>query len=117
MSTNEIEASIDRYAAAAAAHGEASERGDHKRANREFNVISGVYRGLRAKGPEAQSRLLRLLDHPNAAVRGWAASHALEFSSGAGEKVLQALIKDGGLPGFNAEMVLQEWRSGSLTFP
>jgi hypothetical protein len=62
--------------------------------------------------------LLVLLEHPDASVAGWAGAHALEFTPDEGEPALVALTeRDDGLIGFGAEITLEEWRAGRLSFP
>jgi hypothetical protein len=105
------------YVSAAIAHGNASTAGDHSEANRQHDTIQDVYRELRSRGKSAQNVLLGLLEHPNEAVRGWAAFHALEFAPNEAEPVLEVLSESPGISGFNAEMTLKEWRKGTLKFP
>ena len=108
---------VSRYAEAAETHGHASRRGDHETANEQYSTLATVYAELRRRGPEAQRALLALLEHPEPAVRGWTAAHALEFSPEDGEPALTELVAEGGPIGFNAEMTLEEWRQGNLRFP
>lgn len=109
---------VRRYSIAAAAHGAAKESGSYKKANKQHDIIAGIYRELRARGLEAQLALLDLLDDPNPSVRGWAAAHALEFAPARGELVLRELARRmPGLIGLGAEMTLREWRKGALRFP
>lgn len=112
-----IDSLVKAYAEAAAAHGETYETGDYKKGNREYDILAANYRELRARGHHAQLHLLELLNDSNSHVRGWAASHALEFAPERGEPVLTELARRGGLTGFSAEMTLEEWRKGSLKFP
>lgn len=106
---------LARYATAAAAHQEASERGDHRRANRQHDIVAAVYRELRRRDEAAA--LLPLLGHENNGVRAWAGAHALEFAPSEGERVLGELSREPGLVGFDAKMTLQTWREGELRFP
>lgn len=113
----EIETLVNRYAEATAEHGRATERGDHRRANRAQEVVSSVYRELRRRGLESQRLLLRFLTDSNAGTRLWAASHSLEFSPGDGEPVLIAMSETPqSLVGFSAKMTLKQWREGKLRF-
>jgi hypothetical protein len=104
------------YVSAAIAHGQVSTF-DHREANRQHDIIQGVYRELRSRGRGAQNVLLGLLDHPDEAVRGWAAFHCLEFAPNEAEPILEMLSKSPGISGFTSEMTLKEWRKGSLKFP
>lgn len=105
------------YAEAAAAHGQASGSGDHRKANAQFRRIDAAWKELRTRGREGPDALSSLLDDANLHVRGWAASHALESAPQAAESVLEQIAS--GPPGiarFNAEMTLREWRAGNLKF-
>lgn len=108
---------LKAYAEAAAAHGAASAKGDYRKANPQHDSLAVIYRELRARGSEAQRSLLGLLDHPDEAVRGWAASHALDFAPDEGEPVLEALTTSAGIWKLTSEMTLKEWRKGTLSFP
>jgi hypothetical protein len=69
-------------------------------------------------GPDAQRKLLDLLDDEARGVRGWAASHALEIEQEKGIPVLEALARTEPTPqGPCAEMTLEVWRKGELRFP
>ena len=106
------------YAEAAAAHGEASETGDYRKANANHTIVASTYRELRSRGLSTQRSLLSLLNHQNDGVRGWAAAHALEFSPEEGEPVLKALAEtNSGIIGLDAILTLEEWHKGRLRFP
>lgn len=105
------------YAEAASAHGAASAKGDYRKANPQHDALAAIYRELRSRGPEAQRSLLGLLDHSDEAVRGWVASHALEFAPEEGQPVLEALATSSGIWKLTSRLTLQEWRNGRLSFP
>lgn len=108
---------IEEYRAAAALHGAATESGDYRVANRNHDLVAEIYSELRVRGADAQRQLLILLDDVDPHVRGWAAAHALDFAPDRGERVLRRLVAEQGVAGLNAEMTLEEWSKGSLTFP
>jgi hypothetical protein len=108
---------VESYRAAASAHGRATESGDYRTANRNHDVLTDAYRELRARGEDAQRQLLVFLNDVDPHVRTWAATHALEFASELGERVLRLLSTHAGIVGMNAKMTLQEWSRGSLRFP
>jgi hypothetical protein len=113
-----ISSLVERYTAAAASHGQATEAGDHKKANRAADSIAAIYRELRQRGADAQKHLLALLTHPDPGVRGWAGAHALEFAPSDGERaLLQLATIRKSLVAFSAEMTLKVWREGRLRFP
>lgn len=108
---------LSLYERAAIAHGKASETGDYKTANKEYQIVAAVYRELRAQGVEKQKALLRFLNHSDAHVRVWAGAHALEFAPERGEAVLTEISQSTGIPALDAELTLEEWRKGNLRFP
>jgi hypothetical protein len=108
---------IETYRSAAKLHGEATEAGDHKTANKSAELIGALYAELRRRGATAQRALLPLLTDPASGVRLWSASHALEFSPEHGEPILKELASSGPFLRLTAEMTLKEWRAGRLRFP
>jgi hypothetical protein len=115
LKTVPTEQLVERYVNAAAAHARASEQGDYVVANPQHEIVATIYRELRER--REREALLPLLQADDPAVRAWAASHALEFAPAAGEPVLRELSTASGLVGFNAQMTLDTWCSGDLTFP
>lgn len=109
---------VKLYAEAAAAHGRATESGDHVQANKQHDVVASIYRELRRRGSDSQAALLSLLSHPDPGVRCWVASHALEYAPKLAEPVLSELSR--GSPSFvrfGAELTLERWTKGTLRFP
>jgi len=117
LGSKDVDALLAAYSAAAELHGLSSTTGDPRKAIEQYEVLAASCRELRKRGIEAQRRLEELLDHKTPYVRLWAACHCLEFSSVKAERVLEHLVKGGGVSGFTAEMTLQEWRKGTLKFP
>jgi Domain of unknown function (DUF2019) len=116
LSTADTMRLVEVYRDAAKQHGEATEAGDHKTANRSADLISEVYAELRQRGADAQRALLPLLTDPASGVRLWSASHALEFAPEEGEAVLKKLASGGTFLGMTAKMTLEECRAGRLYF-
>ena len=118
IENEELESLVRRYMEAARAHGQATEAGDHARANEVHEVIATAYRELRRMGIDSQRALLPLLNDPDVGVRLWASSHALEFSPSDAERALSALESmPNSFVGFSAKITLQQWRQGKLRFP
>jgi Domain of unknown function (DUF2019) len=114
MSTASVEQLVSWYAEAAAAHLDASEDGNDEGANQQHEVLASVYRELRRRSE--REALLPLLSSENPGVRSWAGAHALEFAEHRGERVLEELSRDPGIPGFDAQTTLAAWREGNLSF-
>lgn len=109
---------VERYAAAAVAHGAATESGNSEEGNRSADLLLAINQELRRRGPDVHRGLLRLLSHPQPAVRGWAGSHALEFAPKEAECALEEVARiPKSLIGFTAEWTLREWRAGRLRIP
>jgi uncharacterized protein YwqG len=110
-----LDALIDAYREAAAAHTAATDEGNFKKANRSYDLIAAVHRELGARGEPALRRLLPLMEDADNGVKTWAASHTLKFAPEQAESVLAAVAAGHGLCAFNAKMTLQEWRKGNLS--
>jgi len=108
---------VSQYADAALANRRAIDNGDHRTANRHYEIVAAIYRELRRRGADAQRALLPLLTHPEPGVRAWAAAHAMEFAPADGEPVLTALTNAPKALGMSATMTLRQWREGKLIFP
>ncbi|MCI0538648.1 MAG: DUF2019 domain-containing protein [Verrucomicrobiales bacterium] len=107
---------IRQYATAAEAHGEATDRGDHKATNRAHDQVIRALRALR-KTKEGDRALLPLLKHTSAHVRTWAATHLLPFEEEQAVAVLESVGRGRGFTAFDARMTLQLWKKGELKLP
>ncbi len=105
------------YRDLAFAHGQATNAGDHKAANRNHDKLVALVPKIRAFGSEGHAALLALLKDQDDAVVCWAATHVLPFDEKQATAVLDDLSKKRGPMGFNAKMVLQQWRKGQLILP
>jgi hypothetical protein len=113
-----VTALVESYSQAATDHGRATLAGNYRQANKAHESLASAYRELRARGELAQCAILPLLQHADAGVRLWAASHALEFAPQIGEPVLAELADaQCGILSFSASMTLKQWRDGKLSFP
>lgn len=112
LSTGQL---VERYRELSARHGHATEAGNYKAANRDFDVIVAINKELHARGPEAHQQLLSLLNDQEPGTRCWAATDVLAFAPQEGERVLAELAKmPKSLVGFTAEMTLQQWKAGAF---
>lgn len=100
---------------AAVIHGEATETGNHKVANKQYDIIVNVYKELQ-KNEGGTRELQQLMYYKNPSVQSWAASYCLQFYPDEAKKVLQNVQENGGLVGFSAKITLREWEKGNLTF-
>lgn len=107
---------VNRYVSAAIAHGDAIERGDYESANEQHDLLYEAYHALE-DADKVSEALSAHLNHENPFVRGWVATHMLKFDSERAVEVLRRLSAAGGLAGFDARIVLQEWEKGTLKIP
>ena len=113
-----IEELCTTYEEAATMQWQAIQEGSSRTANTQYKRIVAAWKELRSRGQEGQAALLRLMRSSNPHVRGWAASHVLEFDPGTAEAELTRLANGPPSPvRLDAEMTLREWRAGRLTFP
>lgn len=119
MST--VESIVEKYIQFAQAHREGLNNGDHRRANRAYRSITGLYRKMEKDPRLAESVLPHLMNHSDDAVSSWAAVHALGLGlqMQTAEGILMNIAQDDtkGLLGFSARMALLEWqKKGILKF-
>jgi len=112
-----IDELVEIYKNAASAHRRASDVGDFRKGNKEFDVVAAVYRELRKRGESAQRALLPLLEDEDLGVKVSVAARAMEFAPELGQPILEMLSRERGTVGLNASMVLKVWREGTLRFP
>jgi hypothetical protein len=117
MNLPEITQLEQQYRSYAEAHGVASQKGDYKSANKNHDKLMGVLAAIRKVGSEGEAALVRLSNDPNQALSCWAATHSLPFNEVAALKILEQLSERAGPVGFDAKMVVQQWKSGQITIP
>jgi hypothetical protein len=111
-----IDELLVEYASNAIDHGVATHAGDYKRANRSHDEILRILQLLTERGERI--RLADLLNHDDASVRCWAATHLLPFCEERARKALDDIVREGTWPAsHSALVVLQEWDKGTLKVP
>jgi hypothetical protein len=108
------EASQERYIQAAIRHGQATVQSDPDTANAQYDVIMEALNAMRISPQGEHAALVSILDHRDASVRCWAATHLLKIDP---DKALPELHRLSALPeliGFDAEMVIKQWNKGRL---
>ena len=105
------------YRDLAFAHGQATNSGDHEAANLSHDKLLALVPEIRAYGREGEVALLALTKDQDDAVVCWAATHVLPFDEKRAIAVLDELSKKTGPMGFDAKMVLQQWKRGQLILP
>ena len=107
----------EAYAMAAIAHGAATDRGDHKKANAAHRKVMEALEKIRASSDRVLSVLTGLLVHDDPHVRCWAATHLLPLDEDAATTTLCRLTSEPPFAGLDAKMVLREWKAGRLKIP
>ena len=115
--TSELEKVVAEYKLYAENHGKATLDGDSVKANINHDKIIESLHQIRQHGNEGNVALLLLTDDTNQSVRCLAATHSLNFNERKAKKVLKKLSKENGIIAFNAKMVLNEWKKGTLELP
>jgi hypothetical protein len=108
---------VEVYAVAAMDHGAATDRGDYKKANAAYDKVMEALEKIRALPDRGRSVLTDLLLHDNPYVRCAAATHLLPLDEDAAITTLSQLTSEPPFVGFNAKMVLREWKAGRLKVP
>jgi hypothetical protein len=88
---------------------------DANRANRCQREMHAAYKRLR-ETPEGRAGITALMKDSSPHVRCWAAAHSLGWNVADATSVLQALCESGGPCAFDAEMTLEAYRDGQLSF-
>jgi hypothetical protein len=110
MSANE-----QLYVTSAREHGAATLKGDSAATNRAYYNLIQALRGLRGSRDRGVLFLTSLLNDADPAVVAWAATHLLPFKEKEACLALEEIAKRGiRLISLDAEMTLEEWRSGRL---
>jgi len=113
----ELERYIHMYRENAILHGEASQNGDYKSANKSHDIIIKTLYKIRELDDVGNDALLTLTDDKDASVRVWAATHSLEYDTIKAEKTLSQLASCEGIIALGAEITLSEWKAGTLELP
>jgi hypothetical protein len=113
-----MEELVARYVSAAEKHGKATERGDASSANRAYDQGMEALRELRAMPDRGEAVLLDLTNHQSDWVRVIASTDLLPLNESQAQATLEKLANSSNaIVGFDAEMVLKEWRAGRLKVP
>jgi len=100
---------IEQFCESAIAKGDGTSAKDHE----YFESMKSAVNHL-----SDSSELLPLLQHKNEWVVCWSASHLLvNGQSSKAIRALENLVQKGGISGFSAEVVIQEYKQGSFVSP
>ncbi len=82
-----------------------------------FEEMEHAWQVLKSHGSKGQEAFVALLGDESPHVRTWVASQLLALGDERGIPVLEASAEAGGIGGLDSEMVLREWRAGTLKPP
>ncbi len=108
----ELTARIEK---AASLHGQATERGDYRVGNKQYDLLVSLHKELKRRGGEGRAAILSLMRSADIGVRLWAATFALRFAPEQAALVLEEIARGPrSTTRFTAEVTLEEWRKGNL---
>jgi hypothetical protein len=106
---------VDDYLVSLLAFAEASNNNDQKTARKYYKKMDACFRSLR--DTNKLSEITKFLDHDNESVRLWVSTHLLPYDEKLAKESLKKIADNkAGLGSFSAEMTLQEWSKGNLTY-
>ena len=106
-----------KYEIEVIANGLARMNGDAHAANAAYDFVWLCSKELKSRGPDAQRSLLPLLNHDDPQVRLCAAKDALDFAPDLGLGELEQLARSKFVWALDAQLILSEWKQGTLKFP
>jgi Domain of unknown function (DUF2019) len=113
-----LEAALHRYRNACHGYGQHFQQStDTDATNAYFNEMNKTYRELMRFGSDGVKALLSLINDPSEYVRLWPAISGLQFAPTKCLKVIEEATSLMENIGFTAELAIQRWKSGELTFP
>lgn len=110
-----VEKAIEEFRSAAIEKGDYAEVAD--RDHELHATMARAWIELESCGEAGRSAFKLLLANDSEYVRIWVASQLLADGDESGVPVLEELVAGGGALGFDAEIVLKEWRAGRLQPP
>jgi HEAT repeat protein len=99
---------------AATSQAKATEQGDYKTANKNYNEILKAIAFLKNKS--AINTLSKLLSNPSIGVRLWAARFLLQINETESIKILTEIANTESIHSLSAETTIEEWLRGTLEF-
>lgn len=106
---------LEDYIQAAVNYGLSTLEGDSKDTNKNYKLLDEIFRNF--KNENCLDKLEPLIYHENDYVKLWSATHTLILNESNSKKVLMDLAADdSSLVGFDAEITVQEWDKGNLSY-
>lgn len=108
----DIESALGVFEESSLRHSDATEVGDYKAANKNYDSIVEATSFL--KKQNAIDSLIPFLKHNFLGVRLWAASYLLPSYEKEATKTLQEISLKNGIHSLTAKTTLSEWQKGNL---
>lgn len=103
----------EMFVTAAIKHGEGTEQGNHKLANKQYKIIEKSINELKSI-ENGIDEFEGLLEHEVDYVRLWCARYLLASRNMKAKRALSELISKPGFLGLTAKLTLDEWDKGNI---
>ena len=113
---NNINERINGYIEAAKGYGECIHKGNSKLSNQYFDNIEKLFEDIKSSGSGGLDEIAKLLLHKDESVRLWASSHLLNYPKYESFKILEKIKNSGTILGLTAEVTLDQWSKGNITY-
>lgn len=110
-------ATLQSYVEQATVHGRATETGDWRIANKTHDRLLKLLAEFDRMIPDGRDVLLPLLNHADASVVCWSATHLINRFPAESVGALERIAQLPGILGGNARTTLELYRSGTLKVP
>ena len=107
---------IRSYSMAAIAYGKAIDSGNAKESDRQVQTVERAFAELKEMGRLGLTSLSKLLDSDDPGVRLWSAAHLLNYPEFGSLLVLERLKRSPSILALTAEVTLERWRDGRLSY-
>ena len=111
MTNSDLDRLLAQYGRAA----EGTSNPDPHEANQWHDEMHAAYKALR-ESEAGRMGIASLMSHEDPHVRCWAAAHSLQWQPESARIVLEKLRDDGGPCAFDAEMTIDEYDKGRLSY-
>ena len=108
---------VKQFVDAAERHGSGMEQGNSNSTNCAYDDLVEITVAIKEKSSDGLRALTPLLRHASPSVRKCAAFRLLMLCTDEAVAVLEEVANESSYVGFDAEMILEEWRKGNLKPP
>ncbi len=116
MNRETIEDHIRKYVSSAQGYARALKIGDAEKSDKYFDEVENAFKELKGQGRSGLEAISRLLGSDDDGVKLWAAAHLLNYPEFNSLAVLEALRRSSSILALTAEVTLDKWRNGEITY-